>query len=224
MNSSKFSSRRWSARSIILFRKWGLRSWWCILNSWRRDGVNERKTWKEAFFNVNLCFLFDSCWFHLFPDSAQTIPPTAPSAQPEQKQTGLLWDLTQVPIAPHNAFATSLKPQISILAHADWRSGTSLVSGAATGLASITTKHSHNNKTNLSSFVFWSNEIKWTLQHVFCRENYFDIPSYVSDWSSLLKSKLTWWRMDQVPSETIVICSMDSKLPIWTHPHPQRER
>ena len=44
------------------------------------------------------------------------------------------------------AFATSLKPQISIHGHADWRSGTSMVSGAVTWLASVTTKHNHNNQ------------------------------------------------------------------------------
>ena len=90
-------------------------------------------------------FSFDCCWFHFFPDSTQPIPSPEPGAQREQLQTGLLWDLIQVPTAPHDAFATSLKPQISILAHADWRLGTALVSGAATGLASITTKHNHHN-------------------------------------------------------------------------------
>ena len=73
------------------------------------------------------------------------MPPPAPGAQWEQLQTGLPCDFTQVPTAPHNALATSLKPQISILTHADWRSGTSLVSGAATGLALKKTKHNDNN-------------------------------------------------------------------------------
>ena len=55
------------------------------------------------------------------------------------------------------------KPHLSILAHADWRSRTSLVSCAATGLASITTKHNHNNKIHLPSNRFRRYEIKCTL-------------------------------------------------------------
>ena len=166
--------------------------------------------------------LFDGCWFRFFPDSAQPIPPSAPSAQREQLQTGLPWDLIQVPLTPHDAFTTSLHPQISILAHAYWTSGNSLLSGAATGLASITTNHNHNNKINLPSYRFWSYDIKRTPHCVFFHEVSFDIPSYVMDRSSLLKSKLAWWWMDYVPSETIVIRRFDSKLPIWTHLYPHR--
>ena len=174
--------------------------------------------------NVNLCFLFDGCWFHFFTDSAPPITPPAPSAQREQLQTSLPWDFIQVPAAPHNAFAPAIKPQPSILAHVDKRSGISLVSDAATELALITTKHNHNNKINLSSYRFWSYEIECALQYVFVREHSFHIRSYVLDRSSLLKSKLAWWWMDQVPSETIVVRSLSSKLPIRTHPHPQREK
>ena len=132
--------------------------------------------------------------------------------------------LIHIPTTSQSAFATSLKPQISIMAHADKRSGTSPVSGAATGLASITNKHHHNNKINLPSYRFWSYEIKCTLRYVFFQEKSFDIPSYVLDRSSLLKSKLACWWMDEVPSETIVVRSIDSKLPIWTHPHPHSQR
>ena len=102
--------------------------------------------WKETFLNVNLYFLFDGGWFHFFLDSAQPIPPPVHGAQREQLPTGLPWDLIQVPTAPHDAFATSLKSHISILTYADWRSRTYLISGAATGLTSITTKHNHHNK------------------------------------------------------------------------------
>ena len=109
-------------------------------------GVNKKNNWKETFLSVNLCFLFECRWFHFFPDSAQPIPPPAPGAQREQLQTGLPSDLIQVLTAPHHSLAPSLKAQISILAHADRRLGTSLVSGAATELASITIKHNHNNK------------------------------------------------------------------------------
>ena len=38
---------------------------------------------------VNLCFLFDGCSFHFFPNSGQPIPPPTPGAQREQLQTGL---------------------------------------------------------------------------------------------------------------------------------------
>ena len=61
-----------------------------------------------------------------------------------------IWDKYQQQAAPHDTFATSLKPQISILAHADKRSGDSLVSGAATGLAVITTKHYNDNEIKYS--------------------------------------------------------------------------
>ena len=71
-------------------------------------------------------------------------PPPATGAQREQLQTDLPWDLIQA--VPHAAFATSLKPQIPILVHADWSSRLSLVSGATTGLAPITTKRNHHNK------------------------------------------------------------------------------
>ena len=91
-------------------------------------------------------FFFDVCWFHHFPNIAQPIPSPASGAQREQKQTDLPWDLIQVSTAAHNAFATSFKSHISILAHADKRSETSLVSGATTEQASITTKHYHHNK------------------------------------------------------------------------------
>ena len=101
--------------------------------------------WKGTFMNVDFCFLFDCCWFHFFSDNAQPMPPPAPGAQREQLLTGLSWDLIQVPTARHNAFATLLQPQTSILAHADKRSGTP-PEGATTGLASITTEHSHDNK------------------------------------------------------------------------------
>ena len=104
-------------------------------------GVSKTKNWKGTFLNVNLCFLFDGCWFHLISDSAQPILPPGHGAQREQLQTGLPSDLIHVPTAPDHAFTTSLKPQISILVYADCRSRTSLVSRAATGLASITTKH-----------------------------------------------------------------------------------
>ena len=73
----------------------------------------------------------------------------------------------------HNTFATSLEPQVSILAHADWRSRTSLESGAATGVASITTKHNHNNKINLPNYRFWSYEIKCALQYVLLAREFF---------------------------------------------------
>ena len=112
-----------------------------ISNSWRRDCCGFKKT----FLNVNLCFLFDGCWFYFFPEGAQPIPPPAPGAQREQLQTGLPRNLTQVSTVRHNAFATSLKSQISILARAAWKLGTPL-EGAATRLASITTKHYYNNK------------------------------------------------------------------------------
>ena len=108
--------------------------------------VNKRKKCKETFLNAHLYLLFDCGWFHFFPDSEQPIPPLAAGTQREQLQTGLLWDLIQVPTAPQNAFATLLQPQISILAYTDWRLRASLVSGAATGLASIITKHEHNYK------------------------------------------------------------------------------
>ena len=94
--------------------------------------------------SVNLCFLFDCGWFHFLPESAQSIPPPAPGAQREQLQTSLPWDLIQVSTVPQSAFATSLKPQISILAYADNRPGIP-PEGAATVLASGTTKHDHNN-------------------------------------------------------------------------------
>ena len=144
----------------------------------------------------NLCFLFDACWFHLLPGSAQPKTSPAPGAQQEQLQTGLPWDWIQIPTAPHSAFVTSLRTQLFILAHADWRSGTSLVSDATTALASITIKHNHNNKINLLSYRFWSYDIEFTLHHIFVQENSSDLPSYVFDRSSLLKSKLVWWWMD----------------------------
>ena len=182
------------------------------------------RCWKEIFWNANLCCLFDGCWFHLFSVNAQPIPAPAPGAQREQLQTSHPWDGIQVPTAPYSTFATSLEPQISILAHADWRSRTSLVLGAATGLASITTKHNHNNRIHIPSYRFWSYEIKYTLQYAFFQKNSFEIPSYVLNRPSLLKSKLAWWWMDLVPSETIVVRRMNSKLSLWTHPHPQREK
>ena len=153
----------------------------------------KERTGKKPFLNVSLCFLFDGCWSHFFLDSAQPRPLPAPGAQREQLQTGLPSDLIQVSAATHTAFATSVKPQVSILAHADWSSGTSLVSGAATGLASITTKHNHTYKINLPSYRFWNYEIKCKLQYVFLQEIVFDIRSYVLDRSSPLKSKLAWW-------------------------------
>ena len=58
----------------------------------------------------------------------------------------VIWYKCQQQAAPHNDVATSLQPQIFILEHADKRSGTSLVSGAATGPVSITEKHSQNHK------------------------------------------------------------------------------
>ena len=129
-------------------------------------GSNKRKNWKETFSNVSLWFLFDSCWFDFFPDSALPIPPAAPSAQREQLQTGLSWDLIQVPTAPHTAFVSSLKPQISILVYADWRSRTSLISGAATGLESITTKHNHHNKIeDLIIFLVMDSEVTKSSVH-----------------------------------------------------------
>ena len=99
-------------------------------------GVNRRRNWKATFLNINLYFRFDNCSFYFFPDSGHR--------EWEQLQTGLPWDLIQVPAAPHHTLATSLKPQISILGPADERSGTP-VEGAATGLASITIKHNHHN-------------------------------------------------------------------------------
>ena len=110
--------------------------------------LKKRLLWikEKTFLSVNLCFLFDCGWFHFFPDSAQPIPPPAPDTPREQLQTGLPRYLIQVSTAPNNAFATPCNLQISILAHADWRSRTSLISDVATGLASITTKHNHNNK------------------------------------------------------------------------------
>ena len=87
---------------------------------------------------------FRWCWSHFFPDNAQPIPPPAAGVQREQVQTGLPWDLIQVSTAPHKASATSLKFQISILAHAEKKSETPL-EGAATGLASITTKDDQDN-------------------------------------------------------------------------------
>ena len=68
--------------------------------------------------------------------------------------------LIRVPTAPHNTFAASLKPHISIHAHADKTSGTSLVSVAAVGLASISTKHHHNDKIKyLTIFVVIDSEV-----------------------------------------------------------------
>ena len=145
---------------------------------------------EKTFLSVNLCFLFDCGWFHFFPDSAQPIPPPAPDTPREQLQTGLPRDLIQVSTAPHNAFATPCNLQISILAQADWRSRTTLISDAATGLASITTEQHHNNKINLPSYRFWGFRIKCTLQCLFFQENSFDTPSYMLDRSSLLKSNL----------------------------------
>ena len=57
-----------------------------------------------------------------------------------------IWHKCQQQAAPHNAFATSFQPQISILAHTNWRTRTSLVSDSTTGLASITTKHNDHDR------------------------------------------------------------------------------
>ena len=129
---------RWS---FLENEVWEVNDWFQILEE--EIVVDKRENFLEcqSLFSFRLWLISFLSW--------QCTADTASSAwrtPREQLQTGLPRDLIQVSTAPHNAFATPCNLQISILAHADWRSRTSLISDAATGLASTTTKHNHNNK------------------------------------------------------------------------------
>ena len=76
-----------------------------------------------------------------------------------------IWYKYQQQAAPYNAFITSPKHKISILAYADETSGTPL-EGAATGPASITTKYNcHNKLKYLNIFHVINSEVTKSMAH-----------------------------------------------------------